>query len=221
MLRYYDTFGYRTEYMVPISSSVIIGYVYTLNFLPSVSTVRAQYTDVDGVVITDEIIHTGNIDSDYETDQLDIEGYTFKEVIGDFSCLYTDAEQVVVYVYEKNYEPVNRGNAIVHHKDVSGNVLTPSVTLTGIVGTQYSSSQLTITSYTSKEIVGTKSGAFTSADQVVTYVYEKTLTNPTNDDSTLPQTGIQGNSKAITLSIVFGALLLACSEIKRFKTNHH
>lgn len=64
--------------------------------------VTAKYVDTDGNIISEDVVKSGNIGEDYSTDQLDIPGYTFKEVQGAASGKFTDTAQTVTYGYTKD-----------------------------------------------------------------------------------------------------------------------
>lgn len=64
--------------------------------------VITKYVDADGNKITDDTVKMGNIGETYNTEQKNIEGYTFKEVHGNITGQFTDQIQTVNYVYTKN-----------------------------------------------------------------------------------------------------------------------
>ncbi|WP_459567981.1 MucBP domain-containing protein, partial [Enterobacter asburiae] len=66
--------------------------------------VTAHYVDTEGNKISDDVVKSGHIGDDYSTEQKDIGGYTFKEVQGDARGKFTDQDQTVTYIYEKNDE---------------------------------------------------------------------------------------------------------------------
>jgi len=64
--------------------------------------VTAKYQDTNGKQIHDDVVKSGNIGDSYTTDQLKIDGYTFKEVKGNPSGTFIDQEQTVTYIYTNN-----------------------------------------------------------------------------------------------------------------------
>jgi len=68
--------------------------------------VTIQYQDIDGNTIAPNIVKSGNIGDSYSSEQLTIEGYTFKEIIGNPTGTFTDSDQMVYYIYTKNVSPI-------------------------------------------------------------------------------------------------------------------
>ena len=77
--------------------------------------------------------------------------------------------------YVKTVVPVTQGKVIVKYVDESGNVLS-SQTLTGDVGSSYSTSAKTFDGYTLKTMPSNASGTYTSSNITVTYVYRENTT---------------------------------------------
>lgn len=65
------------------------------------ANVTAKYVDDQGNTISDNVVLTGNVGDTYTTEQKEIAGYTCKEVQGNKTGTFTDAEQTVTYVYTK------------------------------------------------------------------------------------------------------------------------
>ncbi|MBU5895170.1 MucBP domain-containing protein, partial [Vibrio cholerae O1] len=63
--------------------------------------VIVSYVDESGNKLSDDVVLTGNIGENYNSEQKTIDGYTFKEVQGNPTGSFTDQEQVVTYVYSK------------------------------------------------------------------------------------------------------------------------
>ncbi|WP_280738436.1 MULTISPECIES: MucBP domain-containing protein [unclassified Enterococcus] len=72
--------------------------------------VLAQYQDEKGTPISADILQTGDAGAEYSTTQKEITGYTFTEVIGNPTGLFTNEVIVVTYVYKSNSNPGNPGN---------------------------------------------------------------------------------------------------------------
>jgi len=69
--------------------------------------VTALYVDEENNELADSVITTGLIDTNYETTEKTIYGYTLKEVIGNETGTYTKEDIEVIYVYNKNEGTIN------------------------------------------------------------------------------------------------------------------
>lgn len=113
-------------------------------------TVTASYVDEQGNKIIADVVKSGAVGEEYTTDKLTIKGYSFKEVQGNTTGTFTEADQVVTYVYTKNEvakidDPVdsvkpNKPNVVVKttHKTTkklpqTGEMNTTLITVSGIV----------------------------------------------------------------------------------------
>ena len=135
------------------------------------ANITANYVDEQGNTISDNVVLNGNVGDTYTTEQKAITGYTFKEVQGNTTGTFTEAEQTVTYVYTK--DPVAGANVIAKYVDDKGNSINDNAVLNGNIGDPYSTEQKAIPGYTFKEIQGSASGQFTDKEQTVTYVYTK------------------------------------------------
>lgn len=203
--------------------------------------ITAKYIDTDGNKISDDIVKTGNIGQNYNTERKAITGYIFQKVQGNMSGQFTDQPQTVIYVYIKNELPHINGTVLVKYVDTDGNKISEDIVKSGIVGEGYSTEKKDIKGYTFKEIQGNVSGQFTDQPQTVTYVYTKDKNDtvnhepkPENKPSSNDKNNNQGTiSKAqhglpatgenqrmmmmsITLGLIFTALATLVS-IFRFK----
>nr|MBO1342416.1 MucBP domain-containing protein [Enterococcus sp. 665A] len=82
-----------------------VTYIYNKNpDIPSIlgKEVIAKYQDTDGKPIHENEVFSGNIGESYTTKKLDIDGYSFKEINGNPTGVFTDQEQIVTYIYTKN-----------------------------------------------------------------------------------------------------------------------
>ena len=166
-------------------------YVYTKNPVIS-ANVTVNYVDEDGNQISEDVIKSGNIGDIYNTEQKDINGYTFKEVKGNTTGQLTDQAQTVTYVYRKNKIPNIIGTILVKYIDIEGNSISGDIVKSGTVGEDYNTEKKDIWGYTFKEVKGNKTGKFTEQVQIVTYVYAKNKTNPVGPES---KPGNKPNSK--------------------------
>ncbi|WP_025870794.1 MucBP domain-containing protein [Enterococcus crotali] len=156
------------------TETIVVTYVYVKDAAPIIDgTVLTQYLDDEGNEIAPSNSTNGPAGSDYLTEQLTIDGYTFKEVVGNPSGQYTDTTITVKYIYYKNQLPVKDATIIVEYVDVNGNELTSSLTLNGAVGTNYTTEQKEIDGYTFKNVEGDVSGTFTDLPITIRYIYTK------------------------------------------------
>ncbi|MCG0632628.1 mucus-binding protein [Lactiplantibacillus plantarum] len=137
--------------------------------------VTAKYQDQDGKSIHPDVVHSGYLGDNYSTEQLAIDGYTFKAVQGDVNGTFGTTAKTVTYVYERTAGlPVT-----VKYLDEHGKSIHPDVVLSGYLGDSYSTKQLVIDGYTFKAVQGDVSGTFGTTAKTVTYVYtENTPTIP-------------------------------------------
>lgn len=78
-----------------------VSYIYTKT-APKKSTITIKYEDSTGNKLADDILESGIIGEVYNTEQKEIVGYTFKEVIGRPKGIFMDENQIITYIYEKN-----------------------------------------------------------------------------------------------------------------------
>nr|WP_249641457.1 MULTISPECIES: MucBP domain-containing protein [unclassified Enterococcus] len=175
----------------------IITYVYTEK--PDIGgEVTVGYVDTDGNLISDNIILSGNVGDSFSSEQKSISGYTFKEVLGSATGVFTDAPQTVTYVYTK--EPSVGGKVTVRYVDTDGNPISDNIILSGNVGDSFSTEQKLISGYTFKEVEGLSSGNFTTDLQIITYIYTKDSTILDNPDADSSESVIdQGQNHNSTL----------------------
>jgi len=165
-----------------------------------------EYQDTEGNRIADFQTITGNIGDSYDVSgekyKLEIGGYTFKEVKGEFKGTLTDEAQTVTYVYTK--DPVEAEELTVEYQDTEGNRIADSQTITGNIGDSYDVSRekykLEIGGYTFKEVKGELKGTLTDEAQTVTYVYTKNTGHSTGERNQIQKSGSKDESrKAILL----------------------
>ena len=150
------------------------------------ANITANYIDEKRNTIIDSTVLAGNMGDTYTTEQKAITGYTFKEVQGNTTGTFTEAEQTVTYVYTK--DPVAGANVIAKYVDDKGNSINDNAVLNGNVGDAFTTDQKIIPGYTFKEVQGNTTGTYTDTEQVVTYVYTKnteidTTQTPTNKEN--------------------------------------
>ena len=139
--------------------------------------VTAKYQDQNGKSIHPDVVHSGYLGDSYSTEQLVIDGYTFKAVQGDVSGTFGTSAKTVTYVYERTAGlPVTA-----KYLDEHGKSIHPDVVHSGYLGDSYSTEQLVIDGYTFKAVQGDVSGTFGTTAKTVTYVY--TVNTPTIPDT--------------------------------------
>ncbi|GAB7391324.1 MucBP domain-containing protein [Lactococcus garvieae] len=199
-----------------------ITYVYTKDPV-SAGNVTVKYVDENNNNLLDNIILSGNIGDAFTTEKKIIDGYTFKEVIGDANGTFTDQPQTITYVYTK--DPVSAGDITVKYVDENNNSLLDNIILSGNIGDAFTTEKKIIDGYTFKEVIGDVNGTFTDQPQTITYIYTKnpvhhittssSNSNTTNIQTTnshvksLPQTGenSQGVFEVLGLLISVSAAL--------------
>ncbi|MFQ6324480.1 MucBP domain-containing protein [Lactococcus garvieae] len=149
-----------------------------IEVVPSLSsTITVHYQDECGVPLSEDIIKVGKPGEDYDTEQKEINGYTFKETQGNVSGKFTEQDQTINYVYTKN--PIKAANVTVKYIDTEGNSIpgASSRTINGNVGEPYDAStedyQLYIPYYRIIKFPTNAKGVLSDKPQTVTYVYEK------------------------------------------------
>ena len=178
----------------PTEGKVIEGtqhviYVYSKNpdpEAPKVGSVDVVYLAEDGTILkaTKVIADKQPVDTPYQTETLDFEGYSFQRM-GAASAnptgKVTEAMQHVVYIYRKNPVPVY-GNVDVTHKLTDGTILVPTQKVSEQdleVGTEYATEELKDAQY---RFVGmdqnsdAASGIVSEGMKHVIYLYEKVET---------------------------------------------
>jgi hypothetical protein len=137
-------------------------------------TVTVRYVDDKGLEIAEPDTLSDKVGESYSTKPKAIDGYTFKEVKGASSGVFSDVEQTVIYVYIKNESIKEQNGAVtVHYVDESGRKLSDSETISGKVGDPYITKVKEIKGYTFSKVQGNPKGQFTINAQAVTYVYKK------------------------------------------------
>ncbi|WP_367761445.1 MucBP domain-containing protein [Lactiplantibacillus plantarum] len=145
--------------------------------------VTAKYQDQDGKSIHPDVVHSGYLGDNYSTEQLVIDGYTFKAVQGDVSGTFGTSAKTVTYVYTESTPtiPDTQGTVTVHYVTKDGIKLNEPTVLSGKTGTTYQTVPLTFTDH---ELVGqpeNATGLFTADNVDITYVYQATDTTGTDD----------------------------------------
>ncbi|WP_162261457.1 MucBP domain-containing protein [Schleiferilactobacillus perolens] len=172
-----------------------VTFVYRKTVTPvQYGTVNAQYVDTQGQAIHSAITTKGIAGTKYATSQLTIPGYTFKQMAkgsAATSGVYGTGATTVTYVYEKNTTPppvVQYGTVNAQYVDSQDRAIHDPILTEGVVGTAYTTHQLTIPGYTFKQVAADSaatSGMYMDGALTVTYVYEKTVTPPVVQNGTV------------------------------------
>lgn len=153
---------------------IFVKYIYVKDAAPILDgTVITHYLDSDSNEIAPPHSTTGPSGSDYTTEQLTIDGYTFKEVVGNPNGQYTDTTITVNYIYTKNQIPAKSATVIVRYLDEEQHEIAPTLTLTGTVGSNYTTEKKEISGYTLKKVEGEPNGTYTDSPITVKYTYTK------------------------------------------------
>ena len=144
-------------------------------------TVTAEYVDENGDPLRDPIITTGDVDTDYTTEQLTFEGYDFVKVEGATTGTITSEPITVRYTYKKQTPPVEQGTVTAEYVDENGDPLRDPIITTGDVDTDYTTEQLTFEGYDFVKVEGATTGTITSEPITVRYTYKKQKTTPPID----------------------------------------
>jgi uncharacterized UPF0160 family protein len=151
-----------------------IVYHYKKNVIPEKGKVTVSYVDESGLDLTTPLTLTGDVGSEYSTEKKTFDGYEFVEVIGDTAGTFSQTEQKIVYHYKKNVIP-EKGKVTVSYVDESGLDLTTPLTLTGDVGSEYSTEKKTFDGYEFVEVIGDTAGTFSQTEQKIVYHYKKNV----------------------------------------------
>ena len=133
-------------------------------------TVTVSYTATDGTKLKDDVIIKQVVGTSYSTIKDSFEGYTFKQVVGNETGIITVEPQTVKYTYDKI--PVT-GTVTVYYKDENGTALSEPITMTGNVGTSYTTVKKTINSYDFVSVTGSETGKYINGTINVIYNYKK------------------------------------------------
>ena len=146
------------------AKEITVNYVYR-----DAAKVFVNYVHEDGTVLADPVTLYGIPGKDYTAPDCDTipEQFIFKEVQGNKTGKFTEADQTVTFVYKNAME------VIVKYEYKDGTELAPSVTLYGEPGADYHApeSDAIPEIYMFQEVKGNKDGKFAAKPQTVTFVY--------------------------------------------------
>ncbi|EAC7892569.1 MucBP domain-containing protein [Listeria monocytogenes] len=196
----------ETKQPVAIEGYTYVGYLHTSQNDPAPTpipvekgTVTVYYQDEQGKAIAPEETLKGDVGKAYTTEKKQIDGYDFKEVIGNATGNFTKTAQTVTYKYTKSAVPA--GDVTVQYVDQDGKEVHASQTIRGNVGEAYDANtpeyKLTIAGYSldTAKLPTNASGDFSNQAQLVTYVYTKEAADVT---VTIKFVDEQGNPFVLT-----------------------
>lgn len=136
-------------------------------------TVLVSYKATDGTKLKDDVVIQQFVRTSYSTVKESFTGYNFKEVVGNETGTITLEQQTVNYVYEKI---PSTGTVKVYYKDENGVAITDPITITGNVGTSYTTVKKDIAGYDYVSVVGNETGTYIDGNIDVVYNYKKQAT---------------------------------------------
>ncbi|EAH3791911.1 cell surface protein, partial [Listeria monocytogenes] len=161
-----------------------VGYLHTSQNDPAPTpipvekgTVTVTYQDEQGKTIAPAETLEGDVGKAYTTEKKQIDGYDFKEVVGNAAGNFTKTTQTVTYQYTKTAVPA--GDVTVRYVDQDGKEIHAPQTIRGNMGEAYDATtteyKLAIDGYSldTAKLPTNASGDFTNQTQLVTYVYTK------------------------------------------------
>ncbi|EKA2552550.1 MucBP domain-containing protein [Listeria monocytogenes] len=167
-----------------IEGYTYVGYLHTSQNDPAPTptpvekgTVTVNYQDELGNALAPKETLEGDVGKAYTTEEKQINGYDFKEVIGNASGKFTKTAQTVTYKYTKTAIPA--ADVTVRYIDQDGKEVHASQTIRGNIGEAYDATtaeyKLNINGYTldTTKLPTNASGDFSKQAQLITYVYTK------------------------------------------------
>ena len=180
-----------SENIPSISGYEYIGYLhdYSDNTKPLENgIVTVQFVNELNNEVAPSKTLTGIVGSEYTASSEEIDGYTLSGTPSNVNGKFTLAPQTVKYVYKEN---AKNGLVTVQFVDETGKEVAPHKTLTGPIGSEYTTSSEEIGGYTLSGTPSNANGRFTLAPQIVKYIYKEvdqsaTITVKFVDDSGNP-----------------------------------
>ncbi len=119
---------------------------------PKRGKVIVRYVDEEGYSVSPTITIDGEVDENYVTDQLRINGYEIDRVEGATEDSIKEDPTYVTYYYKVAEEP-KQGKVLVHYIDTEGKSLADDEVINGSVGDQYVATEKVINGYTLLDVV--------------------------------------------------------------------
>lgn len=137
--------------------------------------VLVSYVDEEGQQIAASVELTGIVNSNYQTSPKDISGYVLKSDSGNTTGHFIEGIQQVTYVYEKTDDgkPEIEGFVTIFYVDKNNKEIADRMSLSGTVGTGYTTAAKELTGYELIETPTNATGNFSEGIQNVVYIYQK------------------------------------------------
>ncbi len=121
---------------------------------PKVGRVIVRYLDEEGYAIAPTVTIDGNVNDDYVTDQLRINGYEMDRVEGETEDSIKEEPTYVTYYYRAAQEEAPKnGLVLVHYVDTEGKAIASDEVINGTVGDQYVAIEKVIKGYELLDVV--------------------------------------------------------------------
>ena len=131
--------------------------------------VTTYYQDEEGNELAAPEVLNGKVGEPYETNGKQVNGWGIIDIPGNANGVYTEDAQEVVYLYErKKAAPLT-----VKYQDVDGNIVEPTIKLTGDIGESYTVEKKEIEGYSIKEVIGNPIGVFSEEEQKILFIYNE------------------------------------------------
>ncbi|EAE8347319.1 cell surface protein [Listeria monocytogenes] len=174
----------ETKKPVKMEGYTYVGYLHTGKNQNTPTPIPAEkgivtvdYQDEQGNTLAPKETLEGDVGKTYKTERKQINGYEFKEVVGNTTGNFTKAAQEVTYKYTKTAVPA--ADVTVQYVDQDGKEVHVPQTIHGDVGETYDATtteyKLNIEGYSldTSKLPTNGSGDFRNQAQQVTYVYTK------------------------------------------------
>lgn len=176
--------------------------------------VIARYIDEEGNKLHDDIIYTGEMNTEYKTSSIFIKNYVLKEVDNEETGVFGKENILITYIYSKV-----KGTLRVKYIDTFGKVLHDDIVTENYIDTEYTTEEIKFDEFKLKEIKGNKEGKYTDGETTVTYIYEFVGggigEGEPDKDPEIPSTGIKENYVVEILTIINIISLSIVSIIKK------
>ena len=163
--------------------------------------VNVHFVDSQNKNIAESLSLSGVVGSSYDTAAKEISGYDLIQVPDNGRGLYTEGVQEVIYVYQKKNTPIPdiEGHVETKYTDETGKNVALSESLSGKVGTNYTTKSKEIPGYKLVTEPTNKEGQITEGTITVTYVYKQVKTEETVEGKVITKY-IDDKGKEIALS---------------------
>ncbi|MEG0284075.1 MAG: MucBP domain-containing protein [Erysipelotrichales bacterium] len=152
-----------------------VGYLesYEKREIPSIDKgkVDIEYQDSEGNQLQDPKTISGEINAEYNVDIANIDGYYFKNAIGNLNGVFIKDPQKVILVYDK--VDAKKGLVNVEFQDTKGNTLKEPQSYLGSLGDSFNIEAIKIDNYKLVKVVGKVSGIYELKPQKIIFIYDR------------------------------------------------